>query len=479
MSLGNKMFKGMAWNAIERITVQALQFVLGIVLARLLTPEEYGILGILLVFIAISQVFIDSGFTKALIQKKDRSVEDISTVFWFNVIIGVLCYLVLWISAPFIADFYEFPILNVLLKVLALSLILNALFAVPSTLFTIDLDFKTLTKVNLTSVIVSGIIAIILAYCGYGVWALVWQTLIRSISSVIFIWIIIKWKPRIVFSKNSFDNLFSFGSKLLLSNLMATFFSNLNAILIGKYIGARDLGNYTRGIQFSDFVFLIFNSALNNVLLPALAPMQDEKKSLIVNLKKIIKSSAIVLIPIFMGLSAMAEPIIKVLLTDKWIMAVPIMQLFCYARLITIISGVNINLLYVLGRTDLVLKQQYLKIAVRVVLLLIALQYGIIFIAIAELLSTLIHFFINTYYPGKIMNFGAHKQLISIWKIAVCGIITVIPLYVLNYWLTNDMLKLCLSPVIAIPIYYLSVRLLGIKELREILDRVRVFTKKN
>lgn len=471
------MFSGIAWSALERIAVQAVQFILGIILARLLTPKEYGILGILLVFISISQVFIDSGFTKALIQKKERSNQDTSTVFWFNIFISLFCYLALWISAPYISNFYEIPILSILLRVLALSLIINAIYAVPSTLLTIDLDFKKIAKINLASVTISGIIAVALAYYDYGVWALVWQTLIRSLLLALFIWFSTTWKPLKIFSKSSFKNLFTFGSNLLVSSLIASFFSNLNAILIGKYVGAKDLGFYTRGIQFSDFIFTIFNSTLNNVLLPGLSPIQDNKELLISNVKIIIKSAAIIIIPIFIGLSAMAEPLIRVLLTDKWLMAVPILQLFCYARMITILSSINVNLLYVLGRTDLALKQEYIKTAIRVILLILALQFGIIYIAFAELISTVIHFFINTYYPGKIMEFGAFKQLKSIWKIAAASILMIIPIYTLNYFIPNDIVKLIVSPLVGIIIYFFSVRLLKIKEFTEIIKKLRSLTK--
>ncbi len=199
MSQGDKMFHGMAWSALERVAVQAVQFVLGIILARILTPTEYGVLGILIVFISISNVFIDSGFTKALIQKKDRSDIDISTVFLFNIAISIVCYLTLWVLSPFIAGFYEIPSLTLLLKVIAISLMINALFTVPYTLFTINLDFKSITKINLIAVVISGGIAIGLAYAGYGVWALIWQTLLRSLMTALLMWIFLRWTPRAYF----------------------------------------------------------------------------------------------------------------------------------------------------------------------------------------------------------------------------------------------------------------------------------------
>ena len=467
----------MAWSGIERLSIQAVQFLLGIVLARILSPNEYGVFAILAVFISISRVFIDSGFTKALIQKKNRNTEDISTVFLFNVAISVLCYWILWFAAPFIAEFYEIASLTLLLRTLAISLIINALYTVSSTLFTIDLDFKTIAKINFIATILSGIMAIYLAYMGYGVWALVFQTLFRSIATAVLTRIWSKWKPVLQFSISSFKQMFSYGSKLLVSSLLNTSFSQINSILIGKYIGSKDLGFFTRGIQFSDFLFGIINTSINSVILPGLSPIQDQRKALLKYVKHILRITALVSAPFFLCLAVMAEPIIKVLLTEKWLRAVPIMQIFCFARFITLISGINVNLLYVLGKTDLVLKQEYIKIIVRISLLVTALPHGIFYIALAELLSTMVHFFINTYSPGKIMNYGAIKQFIDLLPILLCGLITVVLLYISNLLIQKDIFKLLVSPIVAIPTYILAVRLLKIKEYSLLISLIKNLKK--
>jgi len=472
------MFQGMAWSAIERVSVQAVQFVLGIILARILTPKEYGIIGILIVFIAISNVFIDSGFTKALIQKQERTEKDKSTVFWFNIIISLICYGVLWLAAPFVADFYGIELLSILLRVLAISLIINALLAVPTTLLTIKLDFKTITKINLISTIISGGIAIYMAYTGFGVWALVAQTLARSIFTAILMWFWIQWKPNWVFSKTSLKGLFSYGSNLLASSLLNVTVNNFYALFIAKLISTEDLGYYTRGTQFSDVVYGVVGSVLDNVLLPGLSTIQDQREILINHTRNIIKATAVLVVPLFLFLSVIAEPLIRVLLTEKWILAVPIMQIFCVARLITLISGINVNLLYVIGRTDLTLKQQYVKIGVRVVFLIAALKFGIIYIAIAELLSTVLHFFINTYYPGKIMKYGAFAQLKDLMMIIVAGLLMALIVFGTTYFIENDILKLCIAPIVAILSYFGLVHLFKIQELSSIISKSREFLKK-
>lgn len=478
MSLSTKIFHGMAWSAVERLSVQVVQFGLGIVLARILTPKEYGILGILLVFITIANVFVDSGFTKALIQKQDRTANDISTVFFFNILISLLCYFILWISAPLIADFYDLSQLSSLLRVLALSLIINALFAVPVTLITIELDFKTLTKVNFATTLVSGAIAVYMAFDGYGIWALVAQILIRSTLTVILVWWVLKWKPNGKFSKTSLKKLFSYGSKLLASSLLNVTVNNFYALFIAKFISTKDLGFYTRGTQFSDVVFGVLNSVLESVLLPGLSKIQEQRDMLVQQTRNIIKATALLVIPLFLFLAVIAEPLIRFLLTDKWMFAVPIMQIFCIARMITIISGINVNLLYVIGRTDLALRQQYSKIAVRVILLIAALKFGIVYIALAELLSTIIHFFINTWYPGKIMNYGAFVQLKDLRPIFLASTVMAVVTYILIYFVHYDVLELIIAPFLALPIYFGLVRLLKVKELDGLILKTKEFLNK-
>jgi teichuronic acid exporter len=469
------MFHGMAWSAVERLSVQVVQFGLGIVLARILTPKEYGVLGILLVFTTIANVFVDSGFTKALIQKQDRTADDIATVFFFNIALSLVCYFILWWAAPIIATFYELDQLTPLLRVLSVSLIINALFAVPVTLITIELDFKTLTKVNFATALISGGIAVYMAFNGYGVWALVAQILIRSTLTALLVWWVLKWKPTGSFSKKSLQQLFSYGSKLLVSSLLNVTVNNFYALFIAKLISTKDLGYYTRGTQFSDVVFGVLSNVLDSVLLPGLSKIQEQRAVLIQQTRNIIKATALLIIPLFLFLSVIAEPLIRFLLTEKWMAAVPIMQIFCLARMTTIISSININLLYVIGRTDLALKQQYSKIAVRVILLIAALKFGIIYIALAELLSTIIHFFINTYYPGKIMQYGALAQFKDLRTILLAGLIMSIAVYAGITILENDIIKLTVAPLIAISIYFGLLRIFKVKELDSLVFKVKEF----
>lgn len=467
----------MAWSALERVAIQAVQFIIGIILARILTPTEYGIIGILIVFIAISEVFVESGFTKALIQKQDRDDDDLSTVFLFNIGISLLVYLVLWVIAPMVADFYDMESLTDLMRVLALTLIINAFFAVPSTLFNIDLDFKSLTKINLAASVISGGIAIYLAYTGFGVWALVLQSIIRSAVTAILTWFLVPWRPNWVFSKSSFLALFKFGSNLLASSLLNAVVNNFYSLFIAKFTSTKDLGYYTRGTQFTSFTQNIIKAMLGRVLLPGLSTVQDQKVVLVSYTRNIIKATAIIVVPIFLFLAAIAKPLILVLLTEKWLPAVQIMQIFCLARMITLISGINVNLLYVIGRTDLSLRQLIVKLVIRIILFVIALPYGIIFIALSELVSTIIHFFINTYYPGKFMEYGSWLQLKDISTIFVSGAVMSISVYASIYFIESDLIKLIAAPLIAIPLYIAFMYLFKVKEFFILITKSKSFFK--
>lgn len=457
MSLGNSIFKGFIWSAFERISVQAVQFILGIILARILSPKEYGLIGILLVFIVVSQVFVQSGFTKALIQKQDRSERDISTVFFFNVSVSLVCYILLWFLSPLVALFYDEPILIDLLRVLALTIVISAFYTVPNTLITIKLNFRLLTKINVLASIFSGGIAVYLAYTGYGVWALVAQTILRGLFTMLFMWMATKWKPHWIFSFVSLRTMFKYGSNLLVSSLLNVTVNNFYSLFIAKLSSTKDLGFYTRGTQFADVGFNIINSSLENVLLPGLSTIQDRKDDLVSKIRNIIKISSLLIVPIFIHLVTISEPLIILLLTEKWSNSIPIMQFLCIARLITIISGININLLYVIGRTDLALRQQYLKIIIRIILLLAALKYGIVAIALAELISTSIHFFINTYYPGKIMQYGALSQIKDIRYILLSSLI----MGFTSYWIMNlfgtDIEKIIFATCSALVLYSLLI----------------------
>jgi len=481
MSFSNTVVKGLVWSSFEKLSVQIVQFIIGVILARLLTPAEYGIIGILLVFIAFMQVFIDSGFSKALIQTQDRSEIDYSTVFFTNSLISVGCYVLLWFGAPWIADFYNNPELIRYTRVIGSVLFFNALFAIPNTILIIHLDFKVLAKINFAGNLISGVIAILMAYYGYGVWALIWQQIIRAVLLVLLSWLFVRWKPLLVFSKESFKRLFAFGSKLLYASLLGMIVNNFTNLFIAKLSSTKDLGYYTRGTQFTDVVYGTTSSVLDSVLLPIFSKSQNDLPLLVSYFRTFIRSVALLIVPIFFLLAFVSKPLVLLLLTEKWLPVVPIMQIFCFARLITIIAGLNITVLYAIGRSDLVLKQQVIKIIIRVVFLALALKFGIIYIAIAELLSTIVHFFINTYYPGKIMKINAGVQLKEMMPIALAGGVMMLAVWGATYFVPNNLwiVQLVTTATVGIISYLWMIKILKVQEYHFLWRKVKELVKRN
>jgi teichuronic acid exporter len=303
-TLKQKAAHGVVWSAVERFSAQGVQFVLGLILARLLTPEDYGLIGMLAIFLAVSQTFIDSGFSTALVQKKNRDELDYSTTFYFNIVVALVFYALLFFTAPLIADFYDEPLLQSLTRVVGLTIIINSLGVVQRAKFTINVDFKTQTKASLSSIIISGLVGIYLAYTGFGVWALVVQNLMRRTINVLVLWVISKWHPHKGFSWERFRGLFSFGSKLLLSGLLDTVFQNIYTIVIGKVFSAHTLGFFTRAKQFAAFPSSNITGVIGRVTFPVLSQLQDDDAKLRSAYTKIIKISALIIFPLMMGLAA-------------------------------------------------------------------------------------------------------------------------------------------------------------------------------
>ena len=452
MTVNNKKSNSFYWNALEKFGNQGLQFIIGVILARILSPNDYGLVGILLVFIAISQIFVDSGFTKALIQKNDKSQNDLSTAFTFNLGIAIVLYAILWFSAPIIANFYNENALVNLLRTLSLILIINAFFSIPNTILTIDLEFKKIAAINSISVVISGSVSIYLAYKGYGVWSLVIQYLLRAFINLVLFSIKSKWTFKLYFSFTSFKVLFSFGSNLLLSSLLNVLIDKFSSLFIAKSISTKELGFYTRGIQFPDIAIGTLGSVLDTVLLPTLAKTKDIA-ILKEQMTKIIRLLSLFTLPIVVILIILSKQIILLLLTDKWLPVVPIMQLFCISRFFTNLISVNTNLLYVLNKANLVLQQHYLKIIIRICLILIALPYGIVYIALAEVISAIIHLIINTYYPGKLISLGTRTQVKIISPFIIIGLIMYVALAYVNLLIDNNILNIISVTALGIILY--------------------------
>lgn len=432
-SLKQKSVSGFKWNAIENIAVRGIQFLLGLVLARLLAPSDFGVVGLLTIFIVVSQAFIDGGFSNALIRKNDKTAVDYSTAFYFNTIVGIVCYAVLFLISPWVAQFFEIEQLSPLLKVLGLSVFLNSFFLVPAAKLTSELDFKGQTIASLLSVILSGGIGIWLAYAGYGVWALVWQTVLMALFKGFVLVVYTRWIPILAFSKDSFKYLFSYGSKLVASNLLYTIYSQLTTILIGKFYTTADLGFYTRGRQFANLPVDIFTGVLGKVTFPILSKLQDNDSELVRIYRRFVRLTSIVCVFGLLLLAAIAKPLILILLTEKWADCVIYVQLFCFAMLLDHITRLNLNLLQVKGRSDLYLRLEVIKRIVSIAIMLVALPFGVIYLCLSLIVYSVFAFFVNTYYTGKLFQLSCWLQLQDMSKYLICSIIVCLPVYCLSF----------------------------------------------
>ena len=380
-------------------------------MARILTPEDYGLVGMLTIFIAVSQSLIDSGFSQALIRKQDRSEIDNSTVFYFNIGVGAILYLILFFSAPLIASFYNEPQLIPITRLIGLSLVFNSLAVVQRALLTINLDFKTQAKASFVGALLSGIVGIGMAYFGFGVWAIVWQQITNLFIITVLLWILSNWMPILAYSWKSFRELFSFGSKLLASGLLNTIFNNIYLIIIGKFFKASDLGFYTRSHQFTDFASSNITGIFQRVTYPVLCTIQNDNKRLRDAYRKLLKTSAFIIFPLMMGLSAVAKPMVVSFLTEKWIFSALIIQILCFAQMWYPVHAINLNLLQVKGRSDLFLRLEIIKKIITVVILCITLPLGLIPMCIGMIVNSLVALVINTHYTGQLINLGFFRQM--------------------------------------------------------------------
>jgi len=473
MSVKKDMIGSIKWTAVEKFSLQGIQFVLSLIMARLLTPTDYGTVGMINIFLAVSNVFIDSGFANALIRKKDRTDDDFCTVFYFNVAISVICYLILFFMAPWVANFFEVPILKPILRVQAINLIINSLVQIQITKMTIDLNFKAGAKIAILSSLISGVCGIILAYFGFGVWAIVSQGIISAIVSALCLLYYIRWKPRLFFSKKSFHEMFSYGSKLLASGILDTIYSNLTTLVIGKFFSSKDLGYYNRGTHFATFPVNTLNGIVGRVTFPIMSKIQDDNEQLINMYRKYISIMSMV---IFFGcslLAALAKPLILFLLTDKWSMSIIFLQIYSFAMMFDHINKINLNLLQVKGRSDLFLKLEILKKTISTIILFASIPFGVLGICISKVIYSQIAIIINTYYTGKLFGLGYISQVRDFSKYLILSIICCLPTFVITYFITNNLLMLILGAILSLVMYCFMLR--GDSKFIELLD---IFTEK-
>lgn len=454
-SLKDKTVKGVIWSAVDRFSAQGIQFVFSILIARLLVPEDYGVVAMLNIFLAVSQTFIDSGFGTALIRKIDRTEEDFSTVFYFNIVVATLFYFALFFAAPAIANFYNTPLLESITKVVALNLIINSLSGIHNAKLSIAIDFKSRAKISIVSTLLTGAVGLWMAYAGYGVWALVVQNLFSSVIRTVLLWVIVKWYPKLVFSWKSFKELFSFGSKLLASALLDTLYNNIYTLVIGKVFSSSTLGVYSKANALAQFPSSNITSVLQGVTFPVLSTIQNEDDRLADAYKRFLKIAAFVVFPLMIGLSAVADPFIRLVLTDKWGGAIYLLQIMCFWMMWYPIHAINLNILQVKGRSDYFLKLEIIKKIQGVLVLCVTVPMGIVAMCYGSLISSIISLVWNTHYTKKLIGYGFFAQMKDLLPIIVHALVMGLIVAIVVHFMPTLWLKLIVGVLTGI-IYYIA-----------------------
>ena len=472
-SLKKQTVAGVVWSSLERFSVQGVQFLVMIVMARVLSPDDYGLIGMLAVFIAVAQSLVDSGFSQALIRKQGRTRTDESTVFFFNIVVGILLYGILYLISPFVAAFYESPELEPLMKVVCLSVVFNSLAVVQRARLTLNIDFKTQAKASFTAAVASGIVGVWMAYTGWGVWSIAAQQLVNLGVNTLLLWVLAKWRLQWAYSWASFRELFSFGSKLMLSGLLDVLYRNIYLIVIGKVFSAKDLGYYTRAHQFSEFPSSNLTGILQRVTYPVLCKIQDDDARLAGVYRRFLRVSAFLIFPLLVGLSAVAEPLVLVLLKEQWLFAAVLLKIICFAMMWYPIHSINLNLLQVKGKSDLFLRLEVIKKIIGVAILCATLPVGLVAMCWGQILSSLLSLAINTYYTGKLIQVGFIRQMKDLFPVLVLSLAMWLVVTGVQMLVEPAGLKLAVGILVGILFYAGLSRMFKFPELKEMTDILR------
>ncbi|MDR1726005.1 MAG: lipopolysaccharide biosynthesis protein [Bacteroidales bacterium] len=464
-SIKQQSTSGIIWSTVERFSYQGVSFVLQIIMARLLLPEAFGLVGMLSIFLAISQTFIDCGFVSALIQKINRTETDYSTVFYFNIVISIFCYLILFLFAPVVADFFNQPLLRSILRITGLQLVIGSFGSVLNARLIIATNFKKLAIVSITSLIISGVTGIMLAYSGFGVWALVYQGLLYSLITVILLYVVSKWLPKKKFSFQSFKSMFAYGSKLLASSLLEVVYINIYSLVIGKKFSSRSLGIYSRSDQFAQFPSYNITRIIDRVIFPILSNIQNEDERLEKVYRQYLKLAAFIVFPIMTALSTLAFPVVDVILGKEWHEVVLWLQILCFSTMWFPIHVINLSLIKVKGRSDWFLKLEIIKKILGVSMLFITVPLGITAMCIGGVVFSVIALVINTHYTGKVLHLNFLQQIKDLLPSLIYSLSMAVLIYFVTGLFSGSVLRLITGFITGITYYFLITYITKSKEL--------------
>ncbi|EKQ56939.1 MULTISPECIES: lipopolysaccharide biosynthesis protein [unclassified Clostridium] len=477
-SLKSKAIYGFLWSFLDLIMNQGFQFVIQIILARILLPEYFGVIGMITIFISISNTLIDGGFSNALVREKTVSQKDYSTIFYINLIISVLLYIILFFSAPAISNFFNERILIHILRILSISLIINSFGLIQRTMLIKKIDFKTQAKINAVSSLLSGGIGIVAAIIGMGIWSLVIRTLSMSFIQTILLFLYNRWVPALIFDINSFKKFFKYGWKMLASSLLDTFYNNLYYLIIGKSFFALELGYYTNADKLKCTVSQSLTGAIQKVSYPVLSNIEGGDNKLKSGYKKIIKNCTFIIFPIMTGLAAIGQPMITLLFGEKWSHSIIYFQILCLEGMLYPIHSINLNILQVKGRSDLFLKLEVVKkiIGISIIILVLALRLGMMGIMWGIVLECYITYFINACYSNILIGYSIREQINDIYSNFFTSVIMGVIVYCFGMIFSfSNIIILLIQILLGILSYLLLNKIIKREELNTILEFVTQF----
>ncbi len=478
-SLKQEAVYSVIWKLSERFGIQIISFVVTIILSRILLPSDFGAIAMFLVVTAISDTIIEGGLASSLIRTEKIGNKDLSTVFWFNIVISILLYGLIFIVSPFISSFYNMPILTSLIRVYSIVIIINSFVVVQKALLEKELKFKTIFKIQLPSVILGGVSGVYFAYQGYGVWSLVYYKIIQVFVFSLQHWFYSNWKPSFLFDKIKFKYHFKYGYKLTLSSLLDTIFQNIYSIVIGKFFSSVQLGYYDRANTLKKAPIGNLSAALNAVTFPLFSKIANEKEKLREGYKRIMKIVIFILAPFLSLLIVVAEPLIEFLLTDKWLPAVPYFRVLVLSGILYPIHAYNLNILKVFGRSDLFLKLEVIKKTLIAITLFLAIPFGIMGIIWGQVITSVLAFFINTHYSGRFINYSSWHQIKDLLPSLLLSFFVAVIVYILNnqfFIKFNLLVQLTVNSITYALLYIILIYLLKFKEieyLKEIIKNLK------
>lgn len=466
------------WRFAERCGAQIVTFIVSIVLARILSPDDYGTIALVTVFTSILQVFVDSGLGTALVQKKNADDLDFSSVFYFNLIVCIILYGLMFIAAPLIANFYGDNTLIPVIRVISITILISGVKGIQQSYVSKNMLFKRFFFSTLGGTIFSAVLGICMAYMGFGVWSLVFQQISNTAIDTIILWVTVKWRPHKMFSWNRLKSLLSYGWKLLVSSLLDTVYNNLRNLIIGKIYSASDLAYYNQGDKFPKVIVTNINTSIDSVLLPSMADVQDDHLKVKSMTRRAIKTSTYIMAPLMMGLAFCATPIVKLVLTDKWLMCVPYLRIFCISYMFWPIHTANLNAIKAMGRSDLFLKLEVLKKLVGLTLLFITMNISVMAMAYSLLVSSLASQIINTWPNKKLLNYGYLEQLKDILPSITLAVVMGAIISLFSLIELNMAIQLCLQIIFGMVIYWFGSRIFKLESYEYIVGLIKAIIKK-